>query len=170
MDGAIKNHPEWGNRPRNTNTASSGLSLVWMLAGNLQTVCLDRRTQRSQGASKQPWGRTSRKRGQNTGKGMQEQRVNVVRGRAERRDKKDGGQKRPVKMPLRTTITGSPYAGMYVCVCEICILQTYKRTGNIIPRDTVDYQIKSALLGSVLSLWAVSRVPQIPLNLAGNWH
>lgn len=56
MDGAIKNHPEWGNRPRNTNTASSGLSLVWMLAGNLQTVCLDRRTQRSQGASKQPWG------------------------------------------------------------------------------------------------------------------
>lgn len=36
MDGAINNHPEGGDRPRNTNNANSALSLVWMLAENIQ--------------------------------------------------------------------------------------------------------------------------------------
>lgn len=138
----INNHPEWGNRPRNTNTASSTLSLVWLLAGNLQTVCLDRRTHRSQGASKQPWGRTSRKRGQNAGEGTQEQRVNVVReegwreGTRRTGDRKDLWKCRWDLLPQDLLML----VCMCVCVCEICILQIYNRfrgsylkTGNIIP-------------------------------------
>lgn len=61
---------------------------------------------------------------------------------------------------------------MYVCVCVYVKYVSYKYTtgleevtlkqGTLFLWDTIDYQIKSALLEWVLSLWAVSGVPQIP--------
>lgn len=142
MDGTINNHPEWGNRPINTNTASSALSLVWML-GTFRCVCLNQRTHTCQETSKQPWERTSRKRGQNTGSVKREKecgnrRVNVVREEGQSGEG-TGNTCENATETYYCRISICRYVCMYIVhVCEICIFYkrfrgSYPKTGNIIP-------------------------------------